>query len=49
MELGATELIIILIVLILLPIINSIVFYRLGKKAGYNQAKIEAGEKKSQY
>jgi hypothetical protein len=43
--LGGTEVIIILLLLISLPIINSIVFYRLGKKAGYNQGKAEALDK----
>ncbi|HEY0031276.1 MAG TPA: hypothetical protein VGC65_10995 [Bacteroidia bacterium] len=39
--LGGTELIIVLLVFIAFPIVNSIVFYRLGKKAGYNQGKAE--------
>jgi hypothetical protein len=43
--LGGSELIILLFILVALPIINSIIFYRLGKKAGYNQGKVEALEK----
>ena len=40
-ELGLTQLIIVLIFFIALPVVNSIVFYKLGKKAGYNKAKME--------
>lgn len=43
--LGGTELIILIIVFIALPIINSVIFYRLGKKAGYNQGKADALDK----
>ena len=43
--LGGSEMIIILIILIGLPIINSVVFYRLGKKSGYNQGKADALDK----
>lgn len=43
--LGGTELIILILVFIALPVINSIIFYRLGKKAGYNQGKAEALDK----
>lgn len=43
--LGSTELIILIIVFLALPIINSILFYRLGKKAGYNQGKADALDK----
>jgi len=43
--LGSSELIILILLLIALPIINSIVFYRLGKKAGYNQGKADALDK----
>lgn len=45
--LGGTELIILIIVFIALPIMNSVLFYRLGKKAGYNQGKAEALDKKT--
>lgn len=45
--LGGAEIIILLLLFISLPIINSIVFYRLGKKAGYNQGKAEALDKKN--
>lgn len=45
MGLGGSELIILLLIFIALPIINSIIFYRLGKKAGYNQGKAEAFDK----
>jgi len=45
MGLGGSELIILSLIFIALPIINSIIFYRLGKKAGYNQGKAEAFDK----
>jgi len=45
--LGGAEIIILLLIFIALPIINSVVFYRLGKKAGYNQGKAEAFEKQN--
>lgn len=45
--LGGSEIITLLLIFIALPIINSIVFYRLGKRAGYNQGKAEAFEKQN--
>ena len=40
-ELGGAALLLVFLLFIALPIVNSIVCYRLGKKAGYNQAKME--------
>ena len=45
--LGGSELIILLVILITLPILNSVIFYRMGKKAGYNQGKADALENKN--
>lgn len=42
---GATELTILLVIFILLPILNSVIFYRIGKKSGYNKGKADAFEK----
>jgi hypothetical protein len=42
---GAVELIFLFLVFILLPVGNSILFYQLGKKAGYNKGKADALEK----
>ena len=47
MGLGSSEMIILALIFVTLPIINSIIFYRLGKKAGYNQGKAEALDKRS--
>ena len=45
MGLGGSEIIVLALIFVTLPIINSIVFYKLGKKAGYNQGKADALDK----
>jgi hypothetical protein len=47
LQLGITELILLFLIFVAMPVANSIVFYRLGKKAGYNQAKAEADKNAS--
>jgi hypothetical protein len=44
MGMGTSEILIVLFLLILLPVLNSVIFYRLGKKAGYDKGRADALE-----